>query len=66
MNSGRCALYDYGKRENNKIYGTDLPPLVPLWNYAVPSALFSGDLDALADPVDVAWLADQIRPYVVF
>ena len=66
MNSGRCALYDYGDRENKKIYGTSEPPLVPLQNYAVPSALFSGSLDALGDPVDVAWLAEQIKPFVVF
>ena len=55
INSGKCALYDYGKRENKRIYGTEEPPLVPLENFAVPSALFSGSLDRLASPVDVAW-----------
>ena len=57
INSGKCALYDYGTRENKKIYGTAEPPLVPLEKYAVPSALFSGSLDALGNPVDVAWLS---------
>ena len=57
INSGKCALYDYGSRENKKIYGTSEPPLVPLDKYAVPSALFSGSLDALGNPVDVAWLS---------
>lgn len=53
INTGKCALYDYGKIRNNKIYGTEEPPLVPFENYSVPSALFSGSLDALANPTDV-------------
>ena len=48
------------------MYGTEEPPLVPLQNYRVPTALFSGSLDNLANPVDVAWLKDQISEHVVF
>lgn len=50
MNDKRYSLYDYGKRKNNKIYGTDEAPLVPIENLDIPVALFSGDLDRLADP----------------
>jgi len=32
----------------------------------VPSALFSGSLDPLANPTDVAWLSEAIADYVVF
>ena len=66
MTSGKVTLYDYGSRENKKIYGSEEPPLLPLENYAVPSAIFSGSLDGLADPADVAELVEQIKPYVVF
>jgi len=57
INSGKWSLYDYGIRDNEKIYGTANPPLVPIENYKVPTALFSGSLDALANPVDVANLS---------
>lgn len=66
INSGRCALYDYGKKQNKEIYGTAEPPLVPFEDYAVPTALFSGSLDALANPVDVQWLKDQISEHIVY
>jgi hypothetical protein len=66
IRDGNFALYDYGKRQNEKIYGTEEPPLVPLENYNVPTALFSGSLDALANPTDVAWLKSQISEHVVF
>jgi hypothetical protein len=35
-------------------------------DYAVPTALFSGSLDGLATPADVAWLKSQISEHVVF
>ena len=55
--SGRCALYDYGYTKNQKVYGTSEPPLVPFENYAIPTAIFSGDIDTEATPDDVAWLS---------
>lgn len=66
INSGRCALYDYGKHENKRIYGSEEPPLIPFEDYNVPTALFSGSLDNLADAVDVAWLKTQIGDHIVF
>lgn len=66
MATGKVALYDYGKRQNQKIYGSEEPPLVPFENFNVPTGLFSGSLDALASPVDVAWTKEQIGDNVVF
>jgi lysosomal acid lipase/cholesteryl ester hydrolase len=55
INSGRMALYDYGRSANKEIYGTPEPPLLPLQEkYVIPTALFSGSMDGLADPADVA------------
>lgn len=66
MASGRFAKYDFGKRENKKIYGEKEPPLIPLENISIPIALFSGSLDALAAPGNVAWLSEQLGDKVVF
>ena len=53
IESGRFALYDYGKKGNKKKYGSEVNPLVPMENYAIPTGLFSGTFDHLADSVDV-------------
>jgi len=58
--------YDYGKLVNNEKYGQDEPPMIPLENYRVPTGLFSGAYDRLANPVDVAWLSEQIASSVVY
>ena len=63
--SNRYALYDYG-RKNKEIYGQDEAPLVPIENYKIPTALFSGDLDTLAVPIDVEWTKQQLGDNVVF
>ena len=39
---------------------------MPIENYNVPTALFSGDLDGLSTPADVAWLSEQLGEKVVF
>lgn len=66
INDGRYSLYDYGTRKNNKLYGTDDAPLVPIENLDIPVALFSGDLDRLADPEDVAFISEKLGDKVVF
>jgi hypothetical protein len=30
INTGRMALYDYGRIKNHEVYGTEDPPLIPL------------------------------------
>lgn len=68
INTGRMALYDYGKKENKKRYdGSKTPPIVPLVEkYKVPTALLSGSMDHLADPKDVAQLAIDLGSNLVF
>jgi hypothetical protein len=66
INSGRTCLYDYGIIQNEKIYGTKEPPNVPLQNIKIPVGLFSGSLDGLADPQDVANLSAALGDKVVF
>ena len=66
MKSKRYCLYDYGKRKNKSIYGTDEPPLVPIEDLDIPVALFSGSLDHIGDPQDVQFLADKLGDNLVF
>ena len=54
--------YDYGKKLNQKLYGSGSPPqldltLVPKQS-DVPIAMFAGEIDALATP------PDSIQTYV--
>ena len=58
--------FNYGERDNIKIYGSVEPPKIPLENFKVPVALIQGDTDRLADPTDVEWLNSQIESHVVF
>ena len=64
--SGNYALYDYGKKKNNEIYGQDEPKLVPIEDYSIPTALMSGDLDVLAVPIDVEWITQTLGENAVF
>ena len=66
INDGRFSLYDYGANENMKIYGSELAPLVPIEDYSVPTVLLSGDVDPLADSIDVEWIKEQLADNVVF
>lgn len=43
-------------------YGSFRPPAVPLDQISVPTALFYGTLDKLADVADNLWLTKQISP----
>lgn len=53
--------YDYGKETNQKKYGQPTPPLFNL-NAAtgIPTSLFIGGADELADPTDIARLAREL------
>ena len=66
ISSGSFAKYDFGPLKNERVYGTKTAPLIPLSDYKVPSVLLYGDMDALADPADVKWLASELGENVVF
>ena len=58
--------YDYGSPDKNMAkYGTTVPPLYDLSQVSVPTALFSGGNDYLADPTDVAKLVAELPPSTV-
>jgi lysosomal acid lipase/cholesteryl ester hydrolase len=57
IKSHRFCQYDYGKKQNRKIYGTDLPPDYAWANITVPIVLHSGCNDYLSAPKDVAAVA---------
>ncbi|GFX98846.1 gastric triacylglycerol lipase [Trichonephila clavipes] len=58
------AKFDYGKRENIARYGQATPPKYNLSSITTPVALISGLNDNLADPADVAIVANQLKSLV--
>ena len=58
--------FNYGEEDNVMKYGTFEPPLVPIQDLSIPVGLFSGSYDELADPTDVANLAQQLGSNVVY
>eukprot|EP00300_Choanocystis_sp_HF-7_P041530 c8295_g1_i1.p1 GENE.c8295_g1_i1~~c8295_g1_i1.p1 ORF type:complete len:440 (+),score=79.54 c8295_g1_i1:51-1322(+) len=51
-------MYDYGSAAANEAhYGQATPPQYNVADFSLKVGLFSGSLDRLADPADVAWLA---------
>jgi len=56
INTGNFQAYDYGDAQTNrKHYGTDYPPLYDMSTFDIPVAFYSGDVDWLATPTDVAY-----------
>ncbi|XP_034050301.1 gastric triacylglycerol lipase [Thalassophryne amazonica] len=60
VHSGKLMAYDYGPAENMKHYNQSTPPHYNVRDMKVPTALFSGGHDTLADPKDVAILLTQM------
>jgi len=55
--------YDYGSPEKNQEhYNQTTPILYPISPMTVPTAVFSGGEDWLADPTDADFIFDQIQP----
>lgn len=50
IRSGNFQKYDYGKKENLKLYNQSTPPLYDLNKVNVPLALIYADNDWLAGP----------------
>jgi pimeloyl-ACP methyl ester carboxylesterase len=69
VRSDLYQMFDYGAIENQKIYGQNTPPIYNLSNYpkTIPTAIYMGSLDELADPIDDAYLLSQlpIKPLVI-
>jgi pimeloyl-ACP methyl ester carboxylesterase len=65
-NSKKFQMFDYGKEENQKRYGSDIPPSIPLSNIDLPIAKFTGNTDCLGDLDDNKWLSGQLGSNLVF
>jgi lysosomal acid lipase/cholesteryl ester hydrolase len=62
--SGLFQMYNYGEKGNVKHYGEQhrhSPPIYDIAKVTVPTYLFWGELDILADPTDIK---DSIIPYL--
>merc|ERR1719204_369861 len=60
INSGKFNKYDYGKLGNMERYGTPHPPEYDLSKVRVPTVVFSGTMDNIAPPKDVAWTTENL------
>uniref|UniRef100_A0A3B4BB67 Lipase n=1 Tax=Periophthalmus magnuspinnatus TaxID=409849 RepID=A0A3B4BB67_9GOBI len=64
VKGGKLSAFDYGDKENMKHYNQSTPPDYDVRKMKVPTALFTGGHDTLADPKDVALLIPQISNLV--
>jgi pimeloyl-ACP methyl ester carboxylesterase len=63
VQSNIFAAYNYStEKENIKHYNQTLPPQYAIGPMTVPTVIFSGDEDWLADPTDVNYIYDNIQP----
>ncbi|KAG7507189.1 lysosomal acid lipase/cholesteryl ester hydrolase [Solea senegalensis] len=65
VHEGKLMAFDFGRSGNMKHYNQSTPPEYHIKNMKVPTALFSGGQDTLADPKDVDVLRTQV-PQLVF
>ncbi|CAJ1081319.1 gastric triacylglycerol lipase isoform X2 [Xyrichtys novacula] len=64
VHGGRLMAFDFGAAGNMKHYNQTTPPEYRVQDMKVPTALFSGGQDTLADPKDVAILLTQVSNLV--
>lgn len=64
VHGGKLMAYDFGESGNMKHYNQSTPPQYHVKDMKVPTALFSGGQDTLADPKDVALLLTQVSNLV--
>ncbi|XP_061083457.1 gastric triacylglycerol lipase [Conger conger] len=65
VHRGKLMAFDYGRAGNMAHYNQSTPPLYYVKDMKVPTALWSGGHDTLADPQDVDLLLDQV-PNLVY
>ena len=60
---GKFQAFDYGSADLNSVhYGQPTPPVWHLGQIRIPVRLFAGSSDKLADPADVAFLWNSLKP----
>ncbi|XP_061561250.1 gastric triacylglycerol lipase [Phycodurus eques] len=64
VDSGKLSAFDFGTEGNMKRYNQTTPPQYRVQDMKVPTAVFSGGHDTLADPKDVALLLTQVSNVV--
>ncbi|XP_039990534.1 gastric triacylglycerol lipase isoform X2 [Xiphias gladius] len=64
VKGGKLMAFDFGAAGNLKHYNQSTPPEYRVQDMKVPTALFSGGQDTLADPKDVAMLLPQVSNLV--
>jgi len=60
VRNSEFQMFDYGTVGNLAKYGQQVPPVYTLTNFTVPTAIFSGGHDYLADPTDVEQLMNLL------
>lgn len=63
IRSGLFQAYDWGEEGNLQHYNSTAPPLYDISQFPIdqlPTSLYYGTLDELADPTDVAWLLGHL------
>ncbi|AWP18228.1 Lipase isoform 3 [Scophthalmus maximus] len=64
VHGGKLTAFDFGASGNMRHYNQSTAPEYQVQNMKVPTALFSGGQDTLADPKDVAVLLTQVSNLV--
>ncbi|RVE59245.1 hypothetical protein OJAV_G00186550 [Oryzias javanicus] len=64
VHGGKLTAFDFGPAGNMKHYNQTTPPEYHVKDMTVPTALFSGGHDTLADPKDVSVLLTQVSNLV--
>ncbi|KAJ7377378.1 hypothetical protein OS493_029738 [Desmophyllum pertusum] len=63
--SGRCQMFDYGRKGNQQHYHQDSPPVYDVTKMTTPTAFFFGGRDTLSNATDVERLMPEI-PHLKF
>ncbi|XP_065684847.1 lysosomal acid lipase/cholesteryl ester hydrolase isoform X1 [Hydra vulgaris] len=63
--SKKFQMYDWGKKENLKKYNQSTPPIYNISNFHIPTVMYSGGNDWLADSNDVSKLLDLLPEEII-